>query len=89
MLDPAVSVVVDSGDTEHPALRVVGGLHDAITLIIHGLRRKPGRAIDERSINGQAGLLVNSGSRPVASVTVDFAGPLVSLVWIRLQPDIG
>jgi len=86
LLDPGVSVVVDSGDAEHPTVRVVGGIHDATTLLIHGMSAKAGVVVEERPVNGQAGLMLSRGRRTVAAVTVDFVGPLVSLVWVRLQP---
>jgi hypothetical protein len=88
LLDPAVAVVVDSGDTEHPTIRVINGVHDAIALLLHGMSPRPGRGITERSVNGQAGLILNSDNTAEAAVTLDFTGRLVSVMWIRLQPRI-
>src|ERR1700710_2101393 len=58
LLDPTVSVVVDAGDSEHPTIRVVNGTVDAAALLVHGMKRRPGLAIAERSVNSQAGLLM-------------------------------
>jgi hypothetical protein len=86
LLDPEVSVVVDSGDTEHPTIRVVTGALDSATLLVHGMKRRPGLVIAERSVNSQAGLMLTRSGEAVAAMTVDFTGSRVSLVWIRLHP---
>jgi len=85
-LDPCVSVVVDSGNAEHPTIRVVNGVRDAVALLLYGMASGPGRAIVERSVNGQAGLVLERDERAEAAVAVDYTGRLVSMVWIRLQP---
>lgn len=87
LLHPGVAVVVDSGEPGHPTNRVVGGVYDAITLLLHGMEAQPGLVIAERSVNGQAGLMLSRDGETTATVTVDFAGPLISLVWIRLHPE--
>lgn len=85
-LDPRVSIVVDSGDAEHPTIRVVNGVRDAIALLVHGMGARPGRVVVERSVNGQAGLVLSSDDEAEAAIAVDFTGRLVSMMWIRLQP---
>ncbi|WP_448002524.1 hypothetical protein [Agromyces bauzanensis] len=87
LLDPGVAVVVDTGDREHPAIRVVRGIHDALVLLMHGMAAKPGLVIDERSVNAQAGLILNRDDEPIAAMTVDFTRGLISMVWIRLRPE--
>lgn len=87
LLVPGVAVVVDSGDREHPAIRVVRGIHDALVLLLHGMAAKPGLVIDERSVNAQAGLILNRHDEPIAAMTLDFTGGLISVVWIRLRPE--
>jgi RNA polymerase sigma-70 factor (ECF subfamily) len=86
MLAPDVAVVVDGGDDEQPALRMVTGTFDAVALLLHGLGRKPGLDVVERQVNGQSGLLLIADGEPTAAMTIDFAGALVSVVWIRLHP---
>jgi hypothetical protein len=86
LLHPTASVVVDSGDSEHPTIRVVNGAIDAATLLVHGMKRRPGLAIAERSINSQAGLLMTRGAEAIAAMTIDFTGSRIGLVWIRLHP---
>lgn len=88
LLDPGVSVVVDSGETDPQTIRVVSGAYDAIPLLIHGLGAQPGLKVAERSINGQAGLTLSRGGEITAAMTVDFTGRLISLVWIQLQPEM-
>jgi hypothetical protein len=43
---------------------------------------------EERSVNGQAGIVVSSGERASAILTLDFTGRLVSLIWVRLDPHL-
>ena len=88
MLQPDVAVVVDAGHAGHLSIRVVEGVHDAIAMLVHGLAEKPGRAITERSVNGQAGLVVSHDDTATATMTVDFTGQLISVVWIRLRPEM-
>ena len=86
LLDPGVAVVVDDGDRHHPAIRVVRGVRDAITLLVHGMAAKPGLVIDELAVNAQAGLMLSRGDETIAAMTIDFTGGLISMVWIRLRP---
>lgn len=88
LLDPAVSVVVDSGDPAQPLIRVVNGSRDASALLLHGMAGNPGQTIVERSVNNQAGLMLRRDDEVVASMTVDFTGSLISLIWIRLHPEL-
>ncbi len=87
LLDPEVAVVVDRGDRQHPAIRVVRGAYEAVALLMHGMAPKPGVVIEERAVNAQAGLMLNRGNRTIAAMTVDFTGGLISVVWIRLHPE--
>lgn len=87
LLDPRVAVVVDAGEAEHSRVRVVGGISDATALLVHGMATRPGLMIDERSINGQAGLMLNGDNETVAAINIDFAGRLISVVWILLRPE--
>ena len=86
MLAPTVSVVVDSGRGDASGVRVVQGIEDASVLLEHGFARPEGVLVDERSVNGQAGLIVSRAGAPIASVAVDFTGRRISMVWVRLDP---
>lgn len=88
LLEPNVAVVVDAGQAGHQSIRVVDGVHDAIALLVHGMAEKPGRAIAERSVNGQAGLVISHDNTATATMTIDFTGRLISVVWIRLRPEM-
>lgn len=88
MLDPAVAVVVESQEWGQTGARVTEGADDAIALLVHGMGRRAGRSIVERSVNGQAGLLLSDGGEAHALMNVDFAGRLISVVWIRLHPEM-
>lgn len=88
MLDPRIAVVVDDGDAEHPRIRVVRGTAEAIPLLLHGMARQPGLAVNDCPINGQAGLMVRQHGETTAAVNVDFTNRHVSVVWIRLNPVV-
>lgn len=88
MLAPDVAVVVDSGDDERPTLRMVNGIFDAVSLLLHSMARKPDLDIEERPVNGQAGLMLSQGGKTTAAMTVDFTGPLISVIWVRLHPQV-
>jgi hypothetical protein len=81
------AVVVDAGGAEQPEVLVVRGAYDSIALLLHGMAEQPGLVIDERSVNGQAGLMLNRGDEVIAAITVDFTGRFISTVWIRLHPQ--
>jgi RNA polymerase sigma-70 factor (ECF subfamily) len=80
-------VVVESGDSENPTIRMVSGAYDAVPVLVHGLATHHGQAVYERTVNGYAGLLLSRNDERTAAVTVDFAGRLIRSVWIRLSPQ--
>jgi hypothetical protein len=86
LLEPAVAVVIDTGSGSSSA-KVVGGKHDAIAVLLFGLRHRPGRLVTEGSVNGQAGLVLSQNNTATAAIGVDFRGRLVSVVWIQLHPE--
>jgi RNA polymerase sigma-70 factor (ECF subfamily) len=85
LLDPTISVVVESGGDDS-VVRVVQGVHDAAALLAHGFAPHDDVRVEERSVNSQAGLMMLRSGRPIASVAVDFTGHLVSVVWVKLRP---
>jgi hypothetical protein len=87
LLDPGVAVVVESGSTENPLIRMVSGTYDAVPVLVHGLATQPGQVVYERPVNGYAGLLLSRNDQHTAAVTVDFAGRLIRSVWIRVSPQ--
>lgn len=87
LLDPAVAVVVESGDADNPLIRMVSGTYDAVPVLVHGLSAQRGQVVDERPVNGYAGLVLSRNDERTAAVTVDFAGRLIRSVWIRLSPQ--
>jgi RNA polymerase sigma-70 factor (ECF subfamily) len=87
LLAPDVAVVIDAGDVEHPTIRVIAGIQDAVTMLLHGMAGRPGLSIDERAVNGQAGLTLNHFDEEFATITIDFTARLVGVVWIRLHPE--
>jgi hypothetical protein len=84
VLHPRVAVVVESGEADHPAVRMVNGTFDAIPLLIHAMAARQGLQVIEDTVSGQAGLVLRRGDE-TASVTVDFSGPLIAAVWMRLR----
>jgi RNA polymerase sigma-70 factor (ECF subfamily) len=85
LLDPEVAVVVEAGEAAHPTIKVVKGVYEAVALLRHGMAPRPGVIVAERPVGSQAGLVLSRGGEPTASVTVDFTGRLVSVVWIKLH----
>ncbi|WP_348788423.1 hypothetical protein [Leifsonia sp. NPDC080035] len=86
LMHPGVAVVVDRGDEQTPTIRVVRGPDDASVLLAHGFANGEGVSIEERSVNGQAGLMLTRTGAPLAAIAVDFTGSLVSMIWVRLNP---
>lgn len=88
LMHPGVALVVDRGDEDAPAIRVVRGPDDASLLLAHGFAPGQGAVVEveERPVNSQAGLLVTRAGAPLAAIAVDFTGALVSLIWVRLNP---
>lgn len=86
-LHPDVAVAVTSTRGGHEKTVVARGARDAAPVLLHGFRGGPGVDVAERSVDGQAGLVMRSGDEVTAMITVDFTGRLVSLVWVRLHPD--
>lgn len=87
LLAPDVAVVIDAGDVEHPTIRVMAGIQDAVTMLLHGMAGRQGLSIDERAVNGQAGLTLNRDDEEFATITIDFTARLIGVVWIRLHPE--
>ncbi len=88
LLDPHVAVVVESRDPGGSGARVAEGVGNAIPLLVHGMGARADRSIEERSVNGQAGLLLRRNGEADALVSVDFTGSRVSVVWVRLHPEV-
>lgn len=88
LLAPGIAVVVDAGENlTEPTIRVVTGLDDAVALLLHGMAAQSGLRVLERSVNGQAGLILTQYDQAGAAMTVDFTGRLINVIWIRLQPE--
>ncbi|WP_092551271.1 hypothetical protein [Herbiconiux ginsengi] len=85
LLDPDVAVVVEAGEPAHPTIKVVKGVYEAGALLRHGMAPRAGVVVAERPVGSQAGLVLSRDGQPTASVTVDFTGRLVSVVWIKLH----
>ena len=88
LLAPDVSVVIESSQPGDPGPRVVTGRGAAASVLVHGMGARAGRRIVGRSVNGQAGLLISDDGRPSALMSIDYAGGLVSVVWVRLHPEV-
>jgi len=86
LLDPHVAVVVESDHADQSGVRMVTGIFDAIPLLIHGMATQRGLVVTEGTVSGQAGLFLRRPNE-TAAVTVDFSGPLIAAVWIRLHQE--
>lgn len=87
LLQPDIAVVVDAGDDSHPTIRMVRGMSDAVPLLLHGMGSGAHVDIEERTVNGQAGLLLHRGDATIAAVGIDVTSRLISAVWILLNPE--
>lgn len=87
LLDPAVAVVVEGGEAAHPLVHVVRGAYEATAVLRHGMAPRAGVVVDERRVDGQAGLVLKRAGATTAAITIDFTGRLVSVVWVRLDPQ--
>jgi|GEM_PF-1057506 len=88
LLSPDVAVVVESREPGAVAPRVIAGRGAGATALVHGMSARRGRRVVGRSVNGQAGLLVSDAGVPSALMSIDFTGALVSVVWIRVCPEV-
>jgi hypothetical protein len=88
MLARGVALVVQSTQGETERVMVVRGSRDVVAVLQHGMTTPQGVVAEERSVNGQAGIVVSSGEHPSAMLTLDFTGRLVSLIWVRLDPHL-
>jgi hypothetical protein len=77
-------VAAQRGDAE----RLTSLLEPGIAVVVDAGQgdAHPIRVVAERSVNGQAGLMVSDGTETSAAITVDFTGRRISVVWIRLHP---
>lgn len=87
LLDPDVAVVLHVGEAESRVIKWVSGIRDAVALVTSEVA-KPGVTITERSVNGQAGLLLSGARHESALVAVDYTFGLISMIWIRLNPVV-
>jgi len=88
MLARDVALVVQSTRGETERVMVVRGPRDVVAALQHGMTAPRNAVAEERSVNGQAGIVITSGERASAVLTVDFTGRLVSMIWVRLHPDL-
>lgn len=86
-LHPDITVAVTSWHTGHEKTVVARGTRDAATVLLYGFKAGPGVDIAAHALDSQAGLVMTIGDEVAATITVDFTGRLVSLVWVRLHPD--
>lgn len=87
LLHPGAGLVVDSGSETGSGKRAFLGAHATAVGLLHGANPGVESSLDVRSVNGQAGLVLRARHINTAVICVDFTAGLVSVVWVRLQPE--
>ncbi|KAB2379162.1 nuclear transport factor 2 family protein [Actinomadura montaniterrae] len=80
-------VVSDGGGKVRAAARPAHGADAVARFMTALLAGEPRTGVTVRSVNGRTGLLLHRTGRAVAVVGVSTAGPVVTAVWITLNPD--
>ncbi|WP_262387191.1 RNA polymerase sigma factor SigJ [Streptomyces sp. TRM49041] len=88
LLDPMAQSHSDGGGKVRAALRPVTG-RDKVARLVSGLLRKdPGLAFSEETVNGRPGLAVRAESgTTIAVIAIDVAGGLITSLWMTVNPD--
>ncbi|MGY1692971.1 RNA polymerase sigma factor SigJ [Geodermatophilus sp. SYSU D01105] len=86
LLDPGATTIADGGGVVSAALRPIRGAADTARLLVGILERSPGLSVLERTVNGQAGLVVQEHGATVAVLAFDVAGGYVQHIWAVRNP---
>lgn len=80
--------VSDGGADHHAARRPVVGRHRVARLFVNLAKRAPqGAAVEMLTLNGEPSIMVTVEGRPFVTVTLRFAGGLVTDIWAVVNPD--
>jgi RNA polymerase sigma-70 factor (ECF subfamily) len=87
LLDPGITVTVDSGGTVRAPAAPVRGVERTAQLLIALFADEPAMVVSEQSINGQVGLLLRRGGQVVGTVGLNVRGERILDVWVVANPD--
>jgi len=87
LLDPRATMVADGGGMARTVLRPVEGAAPIARHMIAVADRAPGMAIQERTVNGQPGLVARHGDVVVAVAAFDVVDDRITRIWVVRNPE--
>jgi RNA polymerase sigma-70 factor (ECF subfamily) len=88
LLDPAATFTADGGGLAATALQPIEGGERIAQFIIAVITHVTGEfTIMERTVNGQPGLLIQTGGTPASVYAFDFADDRITRVWAVRNPE--
>ena len=86
LLDPGATATGDGGGLAQAALRPIEGAEEVARFFATQAGAVPDAAITECTVNGQPGLVVQSGGVTVSVLAFEIAGDRIRHVWAVLNP---
>lgn len=87
ILDPGVTSVSDGGGKVRAALRPVVGADNVARFLLGILQKATDITVEERDVNGEAGLVIGRGDQVVGIVALGTDSGRIRDVWIMMNPD--
>jgi len=86
LLDPEAMAIGDGGGVASAALQPIAGAELVARFFAERAGAIPGSVIEERTVNGQPGLVVQVDGTTVSVLAFDIAGDRIRHVWAVLNP---
>jgi RNA polymerase sigma-70 factor (ECF subfamily) len=86
LLDPAAVVTADGGGLVQAALEPVQGSEEIARFYAMLVELRPGLAIQERTVNGQPGLVTTHGGDTTV-MAFDVVGDRITRIWVVRNPE--
>jgi len=87
LLDPDATAIADGGGLANAVARPVEGGEQIASACVDLIGRTPGLRIQERTVNGQPGLVGQQDGVTVAVLAFDIAGDRIKQIWAILNPE--
>jgi RNA polymerase sigma factor (sigma-70 family) len=87
LLDPGATLVADGGGLVSAALHPIEGRDRIARYAVDLAARAPRMALLERTVNGQAGLVVQQDGDTAAVIAFDVAGERITRIWAVRNPE--
>jgi RNA polymerase sigma-70 factor (ECF subfamily) len=87
LLDPGATLVADGGGLVSAALHPIEGRDRIARYAVDLAARAPRMALLERTVNGQAGLVVQQDGDTAAVIAFDVAGDRITRIWAVRNPE--